>query len=565
MQRDARDLPLGTDSADAAARFDQAVEHFLKYHADTMRLVGNSLAADPGFLMAHCLRGYLLLAAANPSQRGQIAAARAAAETAAATATPRERLHLAALTAWERGALDQAFAAWRAILDRDPTDLLALRISDTTYFRNGQTRAILEQADRVAPAWHKDLPGYDCFLCVWAFAHEEVGDTAAAERAVDAALAADRTNYFAHHVKAHVMETEGRPREGRDWLAAQTGHWGQGNNLIHHLWWHRTLMELDLGERDAVLASYNSQIRNLDEPMTRAAPDHYVDLQNAAALLWRLEQLGVTVGDRWQELADKAEARIGETGHLLLLPHLMLALAATGRTAAAERFLTALRAATPTAPAISDVALPVCAAVLAHRHGAHADVVRLLAPRRAEIRLLGGSNAQRDMIAQLLLELGTPIKRTDAGRRTARRGDPNARTAPHATRRLRHGRAVAGLRADRSEARPGGAAPWTPAKGSRPWNPFVGSVPVWGGAAGAGRAGWPAGRGALAPLPAGHPARPAPAAPPHTGTEPPRGPGDDCPLAGVQGGSAPLAFLPADQTGRSPRTVTRKPERVWGQ
>ncbi len=153
-----------------------------------------------------------------------------------------------------------------------------------------------------------------------------------------------RTNYFAHHVKAHVFDTDCRAPEGRDWLAAQAVHWKLGNNLIHHLWWHRALLELDLGELDAVVASYDANIRNFDEPMTRAAPDHYVDLQNAASMLWRLEQLGVAVGDRWQELADKAEARIGDAGHFLLVPHLMLALAATGRAGCGgSAFLAALR------------------------------------------------------------------------------------------------------------------------------------------------------------------------------------------------------------------------------
>ncbi|MGC8477766.1 MAG: hypothetical protein ACP5NP_15560 [Acetobacteraceae bacterium] len=409
MHTDCRGLTLSTDSPEAVGQFDRAVDHYLKYHADTMQLVGAALAADPGFLMGHCLRGYLLLAAANPADRSAIAAARAAAEQAAPAASARERLHVAALSAWEAGALDRAFASWRAILEQAPTDLLALRISDTTYFRYGQTEAILAQARQVAPAWDKDVPGYDNFLCVWAFAHEEAGETAVAETAVDTALAVDRTNYFAHHVKAHVMETEGRPREGSDWLAGQVAHWSRGNNLIHHLWWHRALMELDLGARDAVLGCYDEQIRNFDEPMTRAAPDHYVDLQNAAALLWRLEQLGVPVGSRWEELADKAEARSRDTGHLLLLPHLMLALAATGRAAAAERFLAVLRAAGAEAarwsgPAIAEVALPVCEAVLAHRRGDHARVVALLAGRQAQLRLLGGSNAQRDMFVQMLLD-----------------------------------------------------------------------------------------------------------------------------------------------------------------
>ena len=418
MTRDERGLPLSTDSTEAAALFDRAVEHYLKFHADTMALVGQMLAADPDFVMGNCLKGYLLLSAANPAFRPQIAATLAAAEAGAAAATLRERRHVAAFAAWAKGELDRSFAVWREILDADPTDLLAVRICDTSWFRHGQTAKILEQADRLAPGWSAELPGFDCFRTVWAFAHEEAGDTAGAERAVDEAIAADPTNYFAQHVKAHVLEKECRPREGRDWLQRQVVHWSLGNQLIHHLWWHRALMELELGELDAVLASYDANIRNLDEPMTRAMPDNFVDLQNAPAILWRLEQKGIAVGDRWEELADKAEARTGEAGHPLLVPHLMMALAATGRMAAAERFLAALReteaaGAQWAAPAIRDVIIPVCEAALMHRRGDHAGVVQLLAPRREQIRLLGGSNAQRDIFAQMLVDAAMQAGRRD--------------------------------------------------------------------------------------------------------------------------------------------------------
>ncbi len=170
-------------------------------------------------------------------------------------------------------------------------------------------------------------------------------------------------------------------------------------------------MQLDLGQHDAVLASYDANIRNLNAPLTLAAPDQFNDLQNATALLWRLEQLGLDVGARWEELADKAEARIGDSAYLLLPPHLMLALAATGREEASARFLAALReqADDPRrwdAAAIRDVVLPVCEAGQAHRRGQHAQVVTLLQPRLDRIRLLGGSNAQRDLFRQILIELG---------------------------------------------------------------------------------------------------------------------------------------------------------------
>ena len=418
MTRDERGLPLSTDSTAAVVLFDRAVQHFLKYHADTMALLGEALAADPGFLMAHVFRAYLLLGAANAANHAAIATALTKAAAGSAQATRREQLHLAAAQAWARDALDQSFRLWRDLLDAAPTDLLAVRICDTTWFRHGQTALIRQQADRLASAWSADLPGYHCFRSAWAFAHEETGDYAAAERAVDAAFADDPSNFFAHHVKAHVLEMQCRPREGCDWLEAQRVFWGPGNNLVHHLWWHRALMELEVGALDTVLASYDANIRNLNEPMTRAVPDHYVDLQNATALLWRLEQMGVPVGNRWQELADKAEARIGDCGHLLLLPHLMLALAATGRTAAAARFLAALRAkardaALWTAPALADVVLPVCEAALAHRTGDHARVVDLLAPRQEQVRLLGGSNAQRDIVLQMLVDSAMRAQRRD--------------------------------------------------------------------------------------------------------------------------------------------------------
>jgi hypothetical protein len=418
MRRDARGLELSTDSPQAVVLFDRAVEHFLKFHADTMTLVNEALAADPGFVMGHCIKAYLMLAGANPAHRPAIAASLAAAAGGSTVATQRERRHVAALSAWRRGAVGDAFGIWRELLDADPTDLLAVRVSDTTRFRFGQTQAVLEQADRLAPYWSAELPGDDCFQTVWAFAHEEAGDTAGAEPAIDRAYECDPTNFFAHHVKAHILEMDSRPREGNDWLAAQTGYWGIGNNLVHHLWWHRALMQLDLGDLDAVLASYGSNVRDLNAPMTKAVPDQFNDLQNATALLWRLELLGVDVGARWDELADKAEARTGDSAYLLLPPHLMLALAATGRDGAAERFLTALReqADDPRrwdAAAIRDVVLPVCEAGLAHRRGQHALVVALLEPRLDRIRLLGGSNAQRDLFRQILIDSAMQADRRD--------------------------------------------------------------------------------------------------------------------------------------------------------
>ena len=421
MRKDIRGLDVSSDSAEAVRAFDLGVEHAVKFRRDTPALVGQAITADPGFALAHVFRGYLLSLAANPANLPAIRQALVAAQAASANATEREKLHVAALEAWSREAMPEVFAIWRRILEAWPTDLLAFRMRDTNWFRHGQTWSIRAQADWLAPFWGPDVPGYDCFQSIWAFAHEETADYRPAERAVDAAVAADPANFFAHHVKAHILEMENRPAEGRDWLVSHANTWPLGNALIHHLWWHQTLMELELGETEAVFAKYDSEIRNFDDPLTKATPDFYVDLQNATALLWRLEQLGVDVGNRWEELADKAEGLTGNTGHPLSVPHLMMALVATGRDAATRRFLDALRAVVDEGTAwhvadIRDVIIPVCEAVQAYRRGDNGAVVDLLLPRRESIRALGGSAAQRDMFNQMLVHAAMKADRRDAVR-----------------------------------------------------------------------------------------------------------------------------------------------------
>ncbi len=75
MIYDERGLPLSTSSAEAASLFDRSVEHWLKFHADTMALTGRMLAADPHFVMGHCFKGYLLLSASNSSFRAEVVSA----------------------------------------------------------------------------------------------------------------------------------------------------------------------------------------------------------------------------------------------------------------------------------------------------------------------------------------------------------------------------------------------------------------------------------------------------------------------------------------------------------
>ena len=157
-----------------------------------------------------------------------------------------------------------------------------------------------------------------------------------------------------------------------------------------------------------MLALYDGEFRNLTSPLTEAQPDLYIDVQNAASMLFRLQRHGVDVGDRWVELADHAETRIGDCLSAFTLPHWMMALAATGRHAAAQRMLDSMRgfAQGPgiTASLVAQYALPVCEAVLAHARGEFALAVETMRPALGGMYRLGGSHAQQDVLEQLFLD-----------------------------------------------------------------------------------------------------------------------------------------------------------------
>jgi hypothetical protein len=224
----------------------------------------------------------------------------------------------------------------------------------------------------------------------------------------------DPTDGWGAHAVAHVFEMQGRQAEGIDWLARLEPHWSQISNFVHHLWWHRAMFHLARHEHEAVLELYDRRFRNLASPLVAKMPDLYIDIQNAASMLFRLERRGVDVGNRWGELADKAEKRIGDCLSSFTLPHWMMALAAAGREDAARRMLACMKESP--SKVVREVALPTCEAVLAHRRGEHERVLERMAPRLDRMRELGGSHAQQDVLLQMCLDSAVEAGKDEAAR-----------------------------------------------------------------------------------------------------------------------------------------------------
>jgi hypothetical protein len=152
-------------------------------------------------------------------------------------------------------------------------------------------------------------------------------------------------------------------------------------------------------------------------------------------MLFRLQLHGVDVGDRWEELADKAEARISDTQSAFTLPHWMMALAATGRAEPASRMLAALRDAAQApgshAALVGTIALPLCEAVLAFGQDQPAHAVALMRPMLGEMYRLGGSHAQQDVLEQLYLHAALRAGLDDDARLLLERVAGRHKLAPH--------------------------------------------------------------------------------------------------------------------------------------
>ena len=406
MFQDCRGLPLTTASPQAAVAFDHAIDGYLGYRADMAARMTAVLAADPDFGLAHCLMGYPYLMGFRADALGAARTALAAARRCGGTA--RENAHAEALAHWIDGDPDRAVAVWDDILLSHPHDILAFRLAHFVNFWSGRPAAMLASVRSVERHWSDALPGFVAILGCRCFAHEEAGFYLEAENAGREAVQRDPTDLWAAHGVAHVLEMTGRRREGVAWVEGLQAQWHGGNNLKHHLWWHQAMYYLELGDDDKVLERYDAGFRDLLSPLTGMAPDLYIDVQNAASMLFRLGRHGVDVGDRWVELADKAESRIGDCQSVFTLPHWMMALAATERDQAAAAMLRAMRdfagGEQLIARLVAEIALPVTEAVLANGQGRHADAVALMRPVIGEMYRMGGSHAQQDVLEQVFLD-----------------------------------------------------------------------------------------------------------------------------------------------------------------
>ena len=405
--KDHRDLDISGATPAARDAFERALDAHLSWRSGAGLHLEQAVQAAPSFTMAHVLSAYFNLCSRD---RWHVRQARAAYETASSLpATPRERLHVAAMGAVLADDFQSFKTIVQSLLDEYPRDVLALQIGHAFDYLTGDIEGMGARIAAVLPAWSKDAPGYHAVLAMQAFSLVE---SARYERAADRgqrALELDPWDARAHHALTHVYEMTGNAAAGMRWMDERRLYWAADTVAATHLWWHWGLFHLALGEIPAALVLYDGHVRS-----SRSA--EIADMIDASALLWRIELLGGDTGERWTELAAAWEGHI-EDGYCTFNDmHAMLALVGARDWRGARRLETALRRGQSRSTRYGEmtrlIGLPVGRALIAFGRGDYARATQALGLLPPSAHRIGGSHAQRDLLYLTLVEAAQRLRRS---------------------------------------------------------------------------------------------------------------------------------------------------------
>lgn len=383
--------------------YGKLVEAFLAHGRETPVLLQALVDEAPEYPRAHATRALMLTLLARRELQGaaQEASARAVLLAHSGSVTRADRAFVEAASAASHGAWWAAIDQLEIAITEDPSDSLAAKMSHALRFMLGDKPGMLRSIERVLRALPAGHPHRGFLMGCQAFALEESGQYGRAEAVGRDAVALEARDAWGLHAVSHVHEMTGRAEEGIRWIEESEAGFRHCNNFGGHLFWHLALFKLEKGAISEVFDLYDRKIR-FDKT------DDFRDIANGASLLMRLELDGRAVGTRWEELADKAEGRLDDRSLVFADLHYMLALLGAGRMKAA----TSLARSITFEPAGLSVQTPV--AMQAGRgiadglmHFSSGDMERatecLLASRRGRVSI-GGSDAQRDVFEQVLIE-----------------------------------------------------------------------------------------------------------------------------------------------------------------
>ncbi len=388
-------VPVRTGSADAVALLDEATEDLATLGGDPVADAEAAVATDDSLVLGHIYRAYLNLYGMTPA--GISAASEILKQLDESVMGEREAHHMRAAQHWVAGNWEATTRSLERALLRHPRDLLALKVAQDLYFFLGNRLELRDTAARVLPAWPREQAGWGYVQGIYAFGLEENADYRQAEARARAALDYNPRDVWSVHALAHVFEMEGSPQDGVKFLTASASDWS-GSFFAIHNWWHRGLYHLELGEISEALALY-------DGPIRAGRSTEWLNVVDAAALLWRLSLFGVDVTERAAKLAADIDGLVASPVYVFNDWHAVMAFGLAGDHARNDLVVAANRhlAAPTNRDAAERAGLALLEAFSAFAAGRPDRTIDLLIDIRPRANAVGGSHAQRDIIDLTLI------------------------------------------------------------------------------------------------------------------------------------------------------------------
>ncbi len=406
-------VPVQASSEKGVALLDEAIESLAALAGDPVATAEAASAADDRLVLSRIYQAYLALYGTTPE--GLVLAGQfldGLGQPGSGLAE-RETHHLAAARVWAAGHWEQATRALERALLAHPRDLLALKVAQDLYFFLGRRLDLRDVAARVLPAWPAGEPGWGYVQGIYAFGLEENAAYRDAETRARQALADNPRDVWSVHALAHVLEMEGRQRSGVDFLAGTASDWS-GSFFAVHNWWHQALYHLELGPLDQGLAQGLDQglaqgLALYDGPIRGQRSTEWLNIVDAAALLWRLSLAGVDVTGRARQLAADISPFVAPFGgapiYLFNDWHAVMVFGLAGEQDRNQAIIAAnqqLPAGT-NQRAAERAGLDLLAGFSAFAAGDPARALDLMIDVRPRADAVGGSHAQRDVIDLTLI------------------------------------------------------------------------------------------------------------------------------------------------------------------
>jgi tetratricopeptide (TPR) repeat protein len=384
--------PVFATRPEAVGLLDEAIEQLVSLSGEPGTLVDEAAANDPDLMLAPVMQAYLALYASSAPGIERARALVGDLRPGSLEAGERENLHVLAAQSWVDGEWEHALGFLERALQHDSRDLLALKVAQDLAFFLGHQHALRDVVERVVGEWSPDRAGYGYVCGMYAFGLEENGDYDGAEQQAGRALAVNPRDVWAVHAQAHVFEMRGAQRPGIAFLEDSVGDWSSSYFATHN-WWHRALYHLELGELDEALALY-------DGPIGGTGSTEWLDVDDAASLLWRLHLFGVDVGDRARTLLGDIAGLLGEPVYVFNDWHAVMIAGLAGSPDVCERLIRANRGAPDGTNhrAIEAAGLRLLEAFAAFAAGDAARTLHRLIDIGPTAHVVGGSHAQRDVI-----------------------------------------------------------------------------------------------------------------------------------------------------------------------